>query len=151
MGCSPQGHKESDTAEYTEQDPKNVAHSLPRQELGVSLDKTSWISKPAQSLKTRGPGRRRYEARTQGSAAFPIEGKPPCLGPEPAHPACFGLCSLQRKGGNIFVQTSEFRLHQPDMPASLFKCVFSSSLQLCHCCLHPALHHFLLPLLSPAS
>ena len=34
MGCSPQGHKESDTAEYTEQDPKNVAHSLPRQELG---------------------------------------------------------------------------------------------------------------------
>ena len=115
------------------------------------MDKTSWISKPAQSLKTRGPGRRRYEARTQGRAAFPIEGKPPCLGPEPAYPACFGLCSLQRKGGNIFVQTSEFRLHQPDMPASLFKCVFSSSLQLCHCCLHPALHHFLLPLLSPAS
>lgn len=40
---------------------------------------------------------RGYEARTQGTAAFPVEGTPPCLRPEPVHPACFGLCSLQRK------------------------------------------------------
>lgn len=38
---------------------------------GVSLDKMSWISEPAQSLKTRGPGRRK-DMRLEPKAVLPF-------------------------------------------------------------------------------
>ena len=93
------GVTESDTTEHSDQDHKNIVHGLPRRELGGFFGQNELDFRACPISQDQRPWQERgCEARTQGSAAFPVEGMPPCLGPEPAHPACFGLCFLQRKG-----------------------------------------------------